>query len=440
MIIVTHSPIRSSRLADEMGRPDYSYHFVLKAFEPVLDRIGHCVRVDNADVEIDAIHAFARATGDECLYLSFAPPHNTPLDLKCPVVPVFAWEFETLPNEDWGDDPRQNWRYVLGHAGRCITHSTHSAEVIRKSMGIDFPVLAVPSPMASPGPPDISPAGSLDISAVGFLTDSAPEPAAQKAGSAQALEASVARRFDLNEFLNPGVEVSSSERRSYAFNVRAEGVIYTSVLNVNDARKNWRDMVDAFCVGLNERSDAVLILKVVGYDTTRFHLDLAAQIERHRPMNCRVIAIDSFLREENYSSLREASSYVVNCSHGEGQCLPLMEYMLSGKPAVAPCHTGMADYITAENAFIHEMSLEPASWPHDPRGKIRTWRRRANMESLIAAFRESYGIARHQPERYAVMSEAAHRDIRIYTDPDRIENTLRGFLNTALPALEGAGD
>jgi hypothetical protein len=55
----------------------------------------------------------ARARGEPCVFLSFSPPHRTPVHLACPTLPVFAWEFSTIPNEPFAGEPRNDWRTVL---------------------------------------------------------------------------------------------------------------------------------------------------------------------------------------------------------------------------------------------------------------------------------------------------------------------------------------
>ena len=62
-----------------------------------------------------------------------------------------------------------------------------------------------------------------------------------------------------------------------------------------------------------------------------------------------------------------------------------MEFMSSGKPAVAPRNTAMIDYIDADNAFIVDSSEEATAWPHDPRAAYRTLRYITDWESLCRA-------------------------------------------------------
>ena len=86
--------------------------------------------------------------------------------------------------------------------------------------------------------------------------------------------------------------------------------------------------------------------------------------------------IHGFLSTESFHDLLRATAFTVNAAHAEGQCLPLMEYMAAGKPAIAPNHTAMADYITDDSAFPVSSSIELAAWPQDPRQVFRCVRYR----------------------------------------------------------------
>ena len=58
-----------------------------------------------------------------------------PLGLACPTIPVFAWEFDSIPTETWFGEPFQDWRYVLKKTGRAITHSKFAVGAVRAAMG-----------------------------------------------------------------------------------------------------------------------------------------------------------------------------------------------------------------------------------------------------------------------------------------------------------------
>ena len=96
--------------------------------------------------QLDAAVAEVRSAGGEPVLMLFAPPHETVLDPPCPVVPVFAWEFDTIPDEEFGGDSRSNWAQVLSGAGMAITHSEFAVASVRRSLGEDFPIWSLPAP------------------------------------------------------------------------------------------------------------------------------------------------------------------------------------------------------------------------------------------------------------------------------------------------------
>src|SRR5690554_3032855 len=130
------------------GEPEYSYYFVLREFMPLLQQVGQVQVVEDPASEVDPLYHAARARGEDCVFLSFSPPHLTCLGLDCPTIPVFAWEFSNMPDEAWWDDrPEQDWRWCLQQCAGAIVHSGQSAEVVRRMMGADFPVAAIPAPL-----------------------------------------------------------------------------------------------------------------------------------------------------------------------------------------------------------------------------------------------------------------------------------------------------
>ena len=147
-----------------------------------------------------------------------------------------------------------------------------------------------------------------------------------------------------------------------------DGVVYTSVFNPCDGRKNWEDMLSAFCVTFRDVDDATLVLKLTHHDAEEALSDILHHLYKNQSYRCRIVLIYGYLADADYERLVQATSYVVNTSYGEGQCLPLMEFMSCGKPAVAPRTTAMIDYLDADNAFLIDSTDELTAWPHDPRG------------------------------------------------------------------------
>lgn len=184
-------------------------------------------------------------------------------------------------------------------------------------------------------------------------------------------------------------------------------ILYTAILNPNDGRKNWEDIVTAFVYAFRDKPHTTLLVKITNHDLAMFFEDIFTFFMELHPFQCRLVFIHGYLERDAYEQLLLHSHYIVNASRGEGQCLPLMEFMSSGVPAIAPRNTAMADYINADNAFLVESSPELTYWPHDPRQVFRTYWHRINWETLRDAYHDSEAVYTSQPDRYRQMSAAA---------------------------------
>ena len=155
MNFILYSDVNDSSINQSLGRPEYSYYFVLKAYRPVLESLGR-VHVVSSTAEVDPLYRQLLCRRGRSLFLSFTPPQKTPTDLECPTICVVAWEFDSIPDEQWDNDPRQDWTHMLARQGRVITLSSHTAQAIRRAMGEDFPVLVLPTPYGKTSRPFVA--------------------------------------------------------------------------------------------------------------------------------------------------------------------------------------------------------------------------------------------------------------------------------------------
>lgn len=215
--------------------------------------------------------------------------------------------------------------------------------------------------------------------------------------------------------------------------ITVSGVVYTTVLNPNDGRKNWKDLVTAFCWTFRDEPRATLILKMTHHSLSAYFASLQFLLHRIGPVSCRVIALHGFLDDEELARLMKLSTYYVNSSEAEGLCMPLMEFLSAGVPAIAPDHTAMADYITADSAFIVSASPFPTIWPQDPRQLWTAHKYRVHWDSLVRAFEDSFRVATEDPVGYATMSHAAVSGQVTFSS----DEVVRTILADALDAVAG---
>jgi glycosyltransferase involved in cell wall biosynthesis len=506
MNFILYSDVNDRSISQSLGRPEYSYYFVLKAYRPVLESLGR-VHVVSCTAEVDPLYRQLRAAGEDSLFLSFTPPQKTPTDLECPTVCVVAWEFDSIPDEQWDNDPRQDWTQMLARQGRVITLSSHTARAIRRAMGDDFPVLVLPTPLwenfaairqrhvsapVNPGTALAIKGCVFDSRTLGLSADAlipTPLTAEQEAALAAEIEAArppaltLKRRFviarhylrlwalDLGREQSPAVPRVQYLHHWYWEGVRdlvcdrvhawleqrfpniagapvvpvveppplelpdtssvvetsVEGVVYVTVFNPRDGRKNWHHIVTAFCWAFRETPDATLVLKITQNDLASYYTEMMTLLAQLSPFACRVLVLHGYLDDRQYAQLYEAASFYVNASRCEGLCLPLMEFMSSGKPVIAPDHTAMQDYIDESVAFVVEASEELTIWPQDSRIIYRTLRYRPDWGSLKEAYAASYRMAKAQPQQYRRMSQAAVERMHDYCAFAPVQQRMADF-------------
>ncbi len=507
MNFILYSDVNDRSISQSLGRPEYSYYFVLKAYRPVLESLGR-VHVVSDRAEVDPLHRQLLAAGEPSVFLSFTPPQNTPTNLECPTICVIAWEFDSIPDESWDDDPRHDWTQMLARQGRAITLSSHTARAIRRAMGEDFPVLVLPTPLwenfaaireqhvSAP----INPGATLAIKGCIFdsrtlglsADDLLPKPlTAEQLAEIEALRPPpltvkrrlvIARHYLRLWMLGAGEErvkylhhwywegvqdlLSDSahawlEKRlpaiaaphavavvepppldlpdtSSVVEATVEGVVYVTVFNPKDGRKNWHHLITAFCWAFRETPDATLVLKITQNDLASYYSELMTLLAQLTPFACRVLVMHGYLDDAQYARLYQAASFYVNASRCEGLCLPLMEFMSSGKPVIAPDHTAMEDYIDDTVAFVVQSSEELTIWPQDTRIIYRTLRYRPDWASLKRAYENSYRMAKSQPQDYARMSAAAVERMHDYCAFAPVQRRMADFFGLVPLAADAA--
>ncbi len=564
MNFIVYSQIREENLHSSLGLPEYSYYIVLKGFLPVLKELGQVHIVKDPEKEVDCIYDACRKKNEDCVFITFSPPHKSTTGLRCPTIGVLAWEFDTIPNEVWDDNPKNDWRVVLSDHGRLIVLSQYSAQSVKKAMGSEFPVVAIPVPVwdafekfrnqavgrFSIRPVEISMKGNIVDSRNYCITPDIFDPhdvsdsfrLENYSGEKLLLGFSKTDEFsaylggfyepevwgswsrlrepwvllprrirgtvqikitacgyannvnkdifvsmgdekkrirlrayytDIQVIFHPKKPVSilqfsgldltaipdAQDRRSMGIGLRSiemtgqsdgeaqgavrqedqaarpiklDGVVYASVFNPIDGRKNWKDILTAFCTVFQDVEDATLVLKMTHNALSSFLGKLHLLMQQLAPFKCRILALHGYLEPGEYEKLIAATDYYINASRSEGLCLPLMEFMACGKPALSPDHTAMADYMDSSSSFIVDSSLEPTVWPHDSRPVFRAMYHRINWESLVNAYQQSYQIAKNQPDTYGKMAQAAMSQIKTFASHHVVKDKLQSFLTATL--------
>lgn len=521
MNFILYSDVNDRSISQSLGRPEYSYYFVLKAYRPVLESLGQ-VHVVASAAEVDPLYRQLQLAGQDSLFLSFAPPHKTPTDLQCPVVCVIAWEYDSIPVAPREEDAHNDWSRILARHGRAITLSSHTAQAIRRTMGEDFPVLVLPTPLWEgfaavrqqyPAAP-VNPGAVLQIKgciidsrALGLSADGliAPTPNEQAVEACEPVDIAAPsepvppppeltlrrRAFITKHYLREGWRATTASNEhprlfllkhnlllwyreavrdllpvalrrqlyrlrtpapeplpptvsveaptvaehpqaclpdtSVTLQTEVSGVVYVSVFNPEDGRKNWHHLITAFCWAMRDVEDATLVLKMTQNDLATYYVHLITLLSQLSPFACRVVVMHGYLEDEEFARLYGAASFYVNASRCEGLCLPLMEFMSCARPVIAPDHTAMHDYIDERVGFIVKSSREPTIWPDDVRILYRTLRHRPDWGSLKKAYEDSYAMAKNDPVAYQAMALAANERMREYCSFAPVQQRLAQF-------------
>src|SRR5262249_3133162 len=122
------------------------------------------------------------------------------------------------------------------------------------------------------------------------------------------------------------------------------GVVWTTIFNPFDPRKNWEDLLSAYVLALRDCDHSTLVVKVATNDNLAGGASLRF-FEWYRklpqPHRCKLAVVAALLSDQQMTELARASTYYVNSAHAEGACLPLQDFLAAGRPGIAPVHTAL---------------------------------------------------------------------------------------------------
>ena len=463
LLLVT-SMYSEGDLARRLGRDAYSYRYVYRAFAPLLERWGQHREASGPRGVLEQAVAETRRRQLQPIHLSFLPLHLMDVVPNVLNVGVPAWEFPDIPALDLENDPRQNWVRRAEQVDLIITHTQFSrAAFVRAGVRtpvhvvpvpiqpdyfqvpswqpdqrvvLDCPCYVFPQPAALPRPPRpwvSTETGHLParlslrrlykkcIKAIPPRFGKAMHRSARAVRAALWSARQALKETDIREQYPPQPYLELS------------GVVYTTILNPFDTRKNWQDMLSGFLLALRDRDDATLVVKlVVSADWEGAALAEMFAFYRSTGLShrCKLVFVTAYLSEGQLIELTRASTYYVNTSRAEGSCLPLQNFMAAGRPALAPSHTGMADSLDEQCGFTLASHPEPAPWPQEIAGGYRTTWHRLVWQSLHDQLRASHEAARQGSLRYLSLADGARERIRGLASAESVWPRLAAALNS----------
>ena len=216
------------------------------------------------------------------------------------------------------------------------------------------------------------------------------------------------------------------------------GLVFASIFNLGDRRKNHLDLLSAYLLAFGDREDATLVIKLATNPAREHH---EINVFRHMyhslgiEHKCRLVVITDFLTDTQMAELTRATTFYVNTSKAEGACLPLQQALAGGRPSIAPDHTSMADFMDDRVGFVLRTNPEPTYWPHDPTLKTETYWNRLVWSDLRDRLLEAAEMADNAPDNYQAMAEVARARMAEYAGRDVVERALRDAL-AQLPRVE----
>ncbi|HXT57842.1 MAG TPA: hypothetical protein VN699_04365 [Pirellulales bacterium] len=452
--LVVSSSFTGADIPDRCGDDCYSYYFVYRAFAPLLARWATVSESPGGGFALDDALFRARAEYSQTAHLSFLPPQYMHVSSVAPNIAFPFWEFPDIPNGEIGGNPRGDWVRVCERLSLILTACEFTRDAFQRA-GIRTPMRVVPVPIRGSYfqlapwrperrivldcpcyvlPPREGRAAPAPRRSLRQLARSAYRnrvrpylPAAVHrclaAGSRTVIasgEPPPADPFPLPYRETTGLELS--------------GIVYTSIFNPFDQRKNWQDLLGAFLRALGDKEDATLVLKLaVSKTMAREGLhNLFCHYQRLRIRHrAKVAVVPAFLPDEQLLELTRASTYYLNASHAEGACLPLQDFLAGGRPGIAPAHTAMSEYIDDELAFVVGSRSEPTHWPWDAERRPTTSWRRVDRASLERQLRLSYETAKGDPNRYRTMAQCGRDRMHDLASAERVWPRLAAALALA---------
>jgi glycosyltransferase involved in cell wall biosynthesis len=438
--------------AARMGAASYSYYYVYESFAPLLRRWGSVTLAEEANID-ETLRAAQQQHG-QTVHLSFRPLDFFHAATAAPNVAFPFWDFADVPDHALGGDARSNWVRVANGLDLMLTANDFTREAFVRS-GVRVPIHVVPVPVDA-AYFDIAPwqprRTTLDCDAYVLTGGTAPapnRPSRAKGVYQRLLRPRLSRRSaDLAAAVGRAAASARAEWRDITTamlapvpRVELSGIVYTTVLNPFDQRKNWEDLLTAFVFALRDRDDATLVVKlVVPPERETFGLNTVVRFWRRLGLahRCRIVLVSAYLSDAAMAQLTAASTYYLNASRAEGACLPLRNFVAAARPAIAPRHSAIADAFDGDSGFVVESHPEPASWPQDPDGRCTTTWHRLVWTSLRDCIAESYRAANGGGEEYARKSANARARLHGVANTEAVWTRLEQALDSVAPGSRRA--
>jgi hypothetical protein len=407
-----------------LGIAGYSHDFVARLFGQMLERWGKVIPVPKPEQNLEAAIRDARAQGLDPVHLSVLPFQDVCLARTAPNIVMPAWEFPDVPDHGFDDNPQNDWPATADRCDLVLVSGPFTEQALRKGNAkVPIRTVQVPTPNDYFSIPEWEASQTKRVDCPAYVF---PQP--------------LKAPLNAKQLFSKGCEYVTSKLRggrqkpplmpqhTSTLPLELSGIVYTSVFNPMDGRKNWKDLLTGFLYALGDRKDATLVLKLITKNASAVKEVVEFYQHRDIPHCCKVVVICDFLAEDQMCRLAEASTYYLQTTKAEGNCLPLMNFLAAGRPGISPDHSAMSDYFDESVGFVIESHPEPAPWPHEKRLRYRSTWGRLVWPSIVDQIRESYHLAKERPEQYADMAERCRTKMHGWAGFEAVWQRLHGAL------------
>lgn len=453
--VLTTSVFTGAEIGKRVGDDCYSYYFVQRAFAPLLERWGLLEEVSDPPRLLERVLEQKRQGGLEALHLSFLPLQTMHLAHHVPNIAFPFWEFPDIPAYDVAGNPRNNWVRMSERLSLILTACRFTRDAFVRA-GVQTPVRVVPVPIrpdffhTPPWEPDqrtVIECRCFAVSGAAPLGVGAPSAAGVPLNWRQ--RARLAYKHRLKAYLPQRVGRCLARAGRVALGRGAQlpppyehrsrlelsGIVYTTIFNPFDQRKNWRALMAAFLRAVGDRPDATLVIKMavnrrLEYDAVKMAFDHYRELEcSHR---CHVVVVSAYLSDAQMAELARASTYYLNASRAEGACLPIQDFLAAGRPAITPSHTAIAEYADDHVGFVVASRPEPTHWLWDPQRRPTTTWHQVDEQSLAEQIQTSYETARSHASEYRNRADAGRRRMEGFASQTVVWPRLSEALDSVL--------
>lgn len=454
-----------------LGAPGYSYDFVARLYEPLLRRWGELISVQDPQADFEIAANRLRSCGCEVVHFCLLPFQDAYLSPTTPNIVVPAWEFPDIPQEEFDENAQNNWVATAERCSAVMVGGPFTADALQAA-GVTVPIriVQVPTPAEYF---DVSPWSGREGVTLDCHAEEFPNPrrradvAAARAAARRAAQSPAsppppgafrcAAKGLYHRMIKPWApkHVHAALTEGVHATIRAwqaarlppeprppapdyqtspvelSGVVYTSIFNPFDGRKNWGDILSGFLFALGDCPDATLALKLISSKTEWIEAVAMHLNQLNIAHRCKIVLISDYLSDAQMVALARASTYYLSAAKAEGNGLPLMNYLAAGRPGISPRHSAIADYFNDEIGFVVESHPEPCAFPHDSEFSCRTTWDRVVWPSLVEQIRKSYLMAKFDAAAYHAMAARARRKMLEWCHPQSVAPRLWSALDLA---------